>query len=139
MMWRRVWVYFKRQCLFSVDEKLILFQTEWIFHPEKSTHCFRLMIESRIVITPAVYIFLLSFSSSLYQRNIHTNLILAFSSALRERYIGVKKLYLSRLNWLNISMYWLSITDVERSRRFGEITARIEVREYWLAPKKFFW
>ena len=49
------WVYFKRQCLFSADEKLILFQTKWIFHPEKSTHCFRLMIESRIVITPWLF------------------------------------------------------------------------------------
>ena len=35
-------------------------------------------------------------------------------------------------------MYWLSITDVGGSGRFGEITARIE-RGYWLGAKKLFW
>ena len=117
-----VWVYFKHQCLFSEDEKLILFQPEWIFHPEESTHCFRLMIEYTIVIT-----FHIPYLGQMWWNQLN-NAFLEWSRL-------IQKLYLAKRNWLNISMYWLSITAVERSRRFGEITARIE-RGYWLCTRE---
>ena len=94
----------------------------WMDIPSWRIHCFRLMIEYTIVIT-----FHIPYLGQMWWNQLN-NAFLEWSRL-------IQKLYLAKRNWLNISMYWLSITAVERSRRFGEITARIE-RGYWLCTRE---